>query len=127
MRAPSVKKLAEAFGDADLAKRIREVLKMPRGYLPALPGAKERSTETCGSASWVDLRMHAISALDRGFYGVEVLVNQRDDCLQYAREAWYVNTGDTYSPTILFWEGTYRLTTWGDFVERMERRGVKFL
>jgi hypothetical protein len=52
-----------------------------------------------------------------GGYGVEVV----GDCNCYppAIKAEYINTGDTYSATILRVNatGTYRLTTWGDFVE----------
>ena len=38
--------------------------------------------------------------------------------------AEYLNTGDTYSPTILFRRdlGRFQLTTWGDFYERNEKR-----
>ncbi len=38
--------------------------------------------------------------------------------------AEYCNTGDTYATTILYdyIAGKYRLTSWGDFVERFEKR-----
>lgn len=38
--------------------------------------------------------------------------------------AAYVNTGDTYSATLLcnVASGAWRITTWGDFVESFERR-----
>ena len=43
---------------------------------------------------------------------------------QYHACAEYLNTGDTYSPTILFRHdtGTFSLTCWGDFFERNESR-----
>lgn len=57
-------------------------------------------------------------------HGVEALVAEDGDTLI----ATYVNMGDTYAPTLLFdWTDVrWRLTTWGDFVETAERRGVKF-
>jgi len=59
-----------------------------------------------------------------GTYGVELLAEggytspQRTDGSDIV--AYYINTGDTYSPTILYncLSGTYRITTWGDFYER---------
>lgn len=38
--------------------------------------------------------------------------------------AEYLNTGDTYAATVLFRHdtGTFRLTSWGDFFERNEKR-----
>lgn len=39
----------------------------------------------------------------------------------------YVNTGDTYRTTLrLHDSGTIDAGTWGDWVESMERRGVRF-
>jgi hypothetical protein len=42
----------------------------------------------------------------------------------YWPAADYINTGDTYSATILFnrESSAFQLTTWGDFFERNERR-----
>ena len=39
-----------------------------------------------------------------------------------ANDLYWCNTGDTYSTTIAFWHGRFRITTWGDIVERYERR-----
>lgn len=40
----------------------------------------------------------------------------------------YLNTGDTYTATLLFYVPTHswRVTSWGDVVEADERRGVKY-
>lgn len=45
-------------------------------------------------------------------------------CPQRGLLAVYVNTGDTYSPTLLCntATGAWRVTTWGEFVETFERR-----
>lgn len=48
-----------------------------------------------------------------GGHGVEALGDNMEPA------ALYVNTGDTYSPTLLYSynSDTIRLTTWGDFAE----------
>ena len=54
-------------------------------------------------------------------YGVEAF-NTRGDQLHAIAE--YLNTGDSYGTTLLFRHdtGTFRLTSWGDFVETNEKR-----
>jgi len=57
-----------------------------------------------------------------GFHGVETVIDDSG--------AWafvYLNSGDTYSPTLVRRAGsdTYRISTMGDEVEALERRGVK--
>ena len=56
-----------------------------------------------------------------GTFGVEAF-NSRNSRMHAIAE--YLNTGDTYSVTLLFRHdtGTFRLTTWGDFFERNESR-----
>lgn len=58
-----------------------------------------------------------------GFYGVEHAFTESGG-VGFS----YLNTGDTYSPTIVRRNGsdTYRISTMGDEVEAMERKGVKF-
>lgn len=34
----------------------------------------------------------------------------------------YVNMGDTYSATIIYDDGEYIFTSWGDYIEEIERR-----
>ena len=38
----------------------------------------------------------------------------------------YLNTGDTYAPTVIYWRGAYRVQSLGDFVEIQERQGYRF-
>lgn len=69
-----------------------------------------------------------LAALDEllGGCGVEVISDERFYVDSYHGNivASYVNTGDTYSPTILLdhLSGRYRLTSWGDFYESLESR-----
>jgi len=77
---------------------------------------------------WIDACYHKprrldliLSAMDETFetFGVEPLRNRDGDCV-----AEYLNTGDSYAPTILFLHETraFRVSSWGDFVETNERR-----
>lgn len=58
-----------------------------------------------------------------GNFGVETIYRKRDGAPVLA----YSNTGDTYELTIVydFTTGRFRATSWGDWVERYERRGGK--
>lgn len=65
-------------------------------------------------------------------YGVEYIIEA--DASPYHRpdnSICYCNTGAAYAPTICFiMEGghpRWQVTTYGDAIERMERRGVRFL
>lgn len=80
--------------------------------------------------AWIDSCYHEprrieriLSALNELLecHGVETF-NSRKSRMHACAE--YLNTGDTYSPTILFRHdtGTFRLTTWGDFFERNDSR-----
>ena len=56
-----------------------------------------------------------------GFFGVETALDNDDRPLFY-----YLNSGDTYSPTIVRYSGSsrYFISTMGDCIEALERRGV---
>ena len=62
-----------------------------------------------------------LSALNEAYetHGIDRLDNREG-----AIVAKYLNTGDTYAPTILFLHETraFRVSSWGDFVETNERR-----
>jgi hypothetical protein len=67
--------------------------------------------------------MHAVDAV-LGTCGTEAIWGR--SCTQPVAE--YCNTGDTYASTILYdyVNGNYRLTSWGDWVERYgDRYGVQ--
>jgi hypothetical protein len=38
----------------------------------------------------------------------------------------YLNAGETYAPTILRFRGKFRVESYGDLVEALERRGIRF-
>ena len=53
-------------------------------------------------------------------HGVEYMLSTGDE---YAE---YLNTGHMYTPTLIRWRGKYRVQSVGDFIETMERRGIRF-
>ena len=96
MKTPSIKTLKLIFGDN--AKKAKEIFKTPKTY---------------------DLRMYALNMLAEGF-GVESIESTQGE---YAS---YLNMGDTYNITIVYWRGNYRVQSIGDFVEVMERQSIYF-
>lgn len=64
--------------------------------------------------------MHVLNAAARA-HGVEPIKRAGVD-------EWteYLNTGDSYAPTVIRWRGKYRVQSVGDFRETLERAGVHF-
>lgn len=117
MRMPSIKTLRAAFGDA--APAARRVLKMSRAELCETPTGRARILECYARPATFDLRMTVLNSA----------------CETYGREsaettmgefADYLNVGEMYAATLIYWRGRYRVQSLGDFVETMERRGVYF-
>jgi len=105
---PSVRTLRAVFGGN--AKQARAILESPRAYLEALPAGAARVAECYNSPSTLDLRLACLNAIG-GTFGVEVFDTRAGTC-------WYLNAGDTYTPTLLFFRGRYRVACWGDIAER---------
>ena len=63
--------------------------------------------------------LHAADSLIDGYGGCDIY-----DPAEMQTIAQYVNTGDSYSPTLLQHKasGAWRVTTWADYVESLERR-----
>ena len=105
---PSIKTLRAVFGDN--AKRARAILEMDRNGLEALPECAARIAECYHMPSVRDLRMTALDAL-AGTHGVEAFDTRLGVC-------WHLNAGDTYTTTLLHFQGRYRIGCWGDIAER---------
>lgn len=114
-RSPSVKTLSAVFGNPKEAKRI---FRMTRAELCDLPAGAARAKECHNPPPTYDLRMTCLDALDGGLYGVES-ISVGDE---YAD---YLNTGETYAATVIYWRGNYRVQSIGDFVETLERNGTR--
>jgi len=112
-RLPSVKTLAEVFGDR--AKEARKILEMTREELATLPAGEARIKECLNPPKTYNVRMNCLNAICDGSFGVEGF--------QLDNGEWcdYLNTGDTYTPTLLYVFGKYRVGCWGDIAEKFVR------
>lgn len=118
-RLPSIKTLRAVF--AERAPEARRILEMTRAELEAHPVGAARVAECYHAPNTRDLRMTVLDSLDTGLHGAEGFVIGRRNGTQAT--VWYLNTGDTYAPTLVFWAGRYRVESWGDRVEILERQG----
>lgn len=118
MRLPSIKTLNTVFSDPKAARKIFE---MTREQLLTTDAGKARDKECSNPPKTYDIRLHVLNSLESGFNGAESMASVDGE---YAE---YLNTGDTYTPTVIYWRGAYRVQAVGDFVEVMQRQGVRFL
>lgn len=116
MRFPSIATLSRVF---DNAREARKRLTMPYSELRQLPAAQARIGECYKPPKKYDVRMHCLNAIDSGLFGLEAIEFSNGE------HADYLNTGDFYADTLLYWRGSYRVQSVVDFVETMERRGMR--
>lgn len=115
MKTPSIKTLSRIFDDP---KRAKDIVLMSRRELIDGPAAA-RFAECFNPPKTYDLRMHALNACGN-FHGHESIETTAGE---YAE---YLNAGDAYAETIIYWRGNYRVSSVGDFVETMGCQGVYF-
>ena len=108
MKTPSVKNLGTIFGEN--AKQAKTLLTMTREQLINTPVGSARVNECYHPPLTQDIRMECLNALG-SFHGVEVFDTKKGKC-------WYLNAGDTYTPTLVRFNGGYRIACWGDIAER---------
>jgi hypothetical protein len=119
--APSIKTLNRYF-DPETAKQVRGLI---TGKID--PETIEAVSNWVGQCyhrpSDDELIMAALNAVIGG-YGTEVVRGRYVDNYHQDIQASYINTGDTYSTTILLDHetGNYQVTTWGDWFETNEKR-----
>jgi hypothetical protein len=113
-----VKTLREVFEDK--APEARRILEMSRAELEALPAGAARVRECYHPPQTWDLRMRCLDALGCGTYGVEGFETTKRNTYGAGSPEWcnYLNTGDTYAPTLVYFCGSYRVASWGDIAER---------
>lgn len=58
-------------------------------------------------------------------HGVEFVAQHPGD-MNPGEHFDYVNMGDTYTPTVIYHRGKFKVMSWGDLVESLERRGKRF-
>lgn len=125
-RFPSVRTLEELFKDN--AKEARKIIDTrafsSNGTLSKrlwkYKSVQNRVNECWRMPSWLDLKMTALNELGE-FSGTEAM--QHVDGEEYAE---YLNAGDSYVATLIFWRGHWRVQSIGDFVEVMGRRSIRF-
>lgn len=117
MRLPSIKTLARVFENP---REARRVLDMKHSELAKHPAGAARIAECMHAPAWRDVRLTVLNSIDPGLYGVESCETVNGEYCDY------LNTGDSYAPTVIFWRGAYRVQSLGDFIETMERNSVKF-
>jgi hypothetical protein len=118
-KTPSIKTLSSVFTDAVQAKKI---LQMTRNELLQTPAGSARNAECYNPPKTYDLRLTVLNAIELGLHGVEWFENDKG----VYDGALYLNAGDIYAPTLIYWNSSYRVQSVGDFIETMEKQGVKF-
>ena len=120
---PSIRTLENAFPGK--GKELRRVLEMRRKELAEHPAGAARIAACWHPPKTYDVRLHVLNAVAETF-GVEYIAHADDgyrEGEQYGID--YINTGDTYTPTIVRFAatGTYQVRSWGDIVERNPKLG----
>ena len=117
MRTPSSKTLRFIYGDK--AKEAKALLKANRADLLKNEAADKMRRACYSTVRNFELRLCALNALGE-FYGVETISAVNGE------RADYLNAGEMYTPTLIRWRGNYRVQSIGDFIETLERQGVRF-
>ena len=116
MRTPSIKTLSRVFDNPKEAKRI---FLMDRDQLIETDAGAQRYHECYTPPKTHDIRLHCLNKLGE-FFGVEAIETTKGEF------ASYLNAGDTYAETIIYWRGQYRIQSIGEFIESLERRHIYF-
>ena len=88
---------------------------MTRSELEKHPVGAERVRECYHAPTTLDIRMSVLDSIAGGTHGVEG-IRLGGEWLTY------LNAGDTYTTTLMYWRGSYRVGDWGSIVEREEDR-----
>ena len=133
-----IKKIAEFLRVGEqTAKAVRTLVRMEGDYnisrfdvadfLESLRLEKTLRFVENDSPRLVSKHDYVFNALDEliGGYGIEVIYEADSPSplpSEFKRLPEYINTGDTYNPTIIYYKGKYSLGCWGDWAEWMESR-----
>lgn len=107
-RKPSIATLRRV--DESRAEEMRRVFCMTRAELAKTPAGARRIAECYNPPKTWDIRLTALNDA-AGLHGVESVEHVSGDF------ASYLNTGETYAETVIYWRGRYRVQSLGDFVE----------
>jgi hypothetical protein len=112
-RSPSVASIESAFHGK--GKQAKAIFRMRRSELETLPAGLARIRECYNPPTTSDIRLHCLDALLETF-GTEAFQTRNGTWVEY------LNTGDTYAPTIVRINGHYRIASWGDIAESQGSR-----
>ena len=103
-------------------EKTRKILDIVRGETdPESYESVASWVRQCYNRPWdSELKMSAINEILGGF-GVEGVFSDSDMEPEFS----YVNMGDTYDPTIVRYQGSFRVTSWGEMVEYLEAQGIE--
>jgi len=116
---PSLRILKDRFGDK--GKELHNLISGKTD--PKTYKSVQKWVDRCfNEPTDIELRMEAINEILEGF-GVEGIEGKWVDSYHRENQAVYINTGDTYSLTILYDNELRRfvVTTFGDWVESHEK------
>lgn len=111
MRTPSIETLTGVFNEPKEAKRI---FRMSHAELCEHAAGAKRANECYHPPKTYDIRLRVLNSIEPSMYGVET-INIGNE---YAD---YLNVGETYQRTVIYWRGNYRVQSVGDFIETIER------
>lgn len=112
-RSPSIEAIEAEFPGK--GKAAKAIFRMKRAELETLPAGLARIRECYNPPTTSDVRLHCLDAL-LGTFGVEAFQTRNGTWVEY------LNTGETYCPTIVRMNGNYRIASWGDIAERYGSR-----
>lgn len=107
-RSPSIASIESIFSGK--GKEAKAIFRMRRSELEILPAGDARIRECYHAPSTPDVRLHCLNAALETF-GIEAFKTINGTLVEY------LNTGDTYAPTIVRMNGHYRIASWGDIAE----------
>lgn len=76
--------------------------------------------QCCNAPSLHEVKMHILDEM-LGSYGVE-FINLEPDNYRWPKGIEYLNMGDTYTPTLIYFNNRYSIGCWGDYLEYWERK-----
>lgn len=116
MNTPSIKTLTRVFGDK--AKEAKIILTCQTSEIKTTDVNALRRACFNPPCKYM-VRLTALNEL-ADLHGIEVAETVNGEFVEY------LNTGETYAETLIYWRGNYRVQSIGDFVETMERQRVYF-
>lgn len=114
MTTPSIKELSRVFTNPEAAEKI---FKMSYDELIQTDTGKARLKACLGPIEYIkdyDLILDQLNASEPKFYGAESVE------LPSGEFASYLNAGETYAKTVIYYDNEFRVQSFGDFIKEIE-------